>query len=131
MHLEFVIFRKSDSKSLDFLVFVEVIILSILNSSTVRHCSTLYLDWLIDGSKLAPQILWVDFMVRITQFTSYRSIRRRGYNVEWYTIAFQVTLYIAICFFFYFNALENMSLEIVSLRGRLKFQYATVIWFEK
>ena len=88
---------------------------------------TLYLDWLIDGSKLAPQILWMGFMVRITQFTSYCSIRRRGYNVEWYTIAFQVAVYIAICFAFYFNALENMSLEIISLHSRLKFQYAADI----
>ena len=35
MHLEFVVFRKSDSKSLGFLTFVDVVILSILNSSTV------------------------------------------------------------------------------------------------
>ena len=42
MHLEFVVFRKSDSKSLDFLAFVDVIILSILNSSIVRHCSTAF-----------------------------------------------------------------------------------------
>ena len=53
MHLEFVVFRKSDSKSLDFLAFVDVvimsilnsssvIILSILNSSIVRHCNTAF-----------------------------------------------------------------------------------------
>ena len=35
MHREFVVFRKSDFKSLDFLVFVDVVIMSILNSSTV------------------------------------------------------------------------------------------------
>ena len=40
MHREFVVFRKSDSKSLDFLV--DGIILSILNSSIVRHCSTAF-----------------------------------------------------------------------------------------
>ena len=35
MHLEFVVFRKSDSKSLDFLAFVDVVIMSIVNSSSV------------------------------------------------------------------------------------------------
>ena len=42
MHLEFVVFRKSDFKSLDFLAFVDVVIMSILNSSTVRHCNTAF-----------------------------------------------------------------------------------------
>jgi len=56
MHLEFVVFRKGDSKSLGFLAFVDVIILSILNSSTVRHYNTGFcvhwtwypLPWLAD-----------------------------------------------------------------------------------